>query len=355
MTHTKWWAGPGDGKIHWTNTVGPPGDAGYPYLQFSAPSLTLWDSSKELALLAKLSKAVKSHDFHIGVALAEVDKVAEMMTGTIGKITRGVWELSRGNVPGALRAWGSTSKHINSKTGLKVKDVSGTFLELSYGWTPLVQDAFSAAKAFEEISNGPRGILFKVGKKFKWTIEVNPQGLIAERHANWVRRSYHYEQSEELNALRSIGLYDPLSIVWERLPWSFVIDWFLPIGTYLEEIGTIPFLKGRFLRTTSSKQSFAAGDWYPQFGAGVTGITSVPSYTREAYTMNRSVLSSLPVPFPKVRVAGAIQGRRVGNAIALAHQMFDRAIGIRTPTRLRHMSRFDKSDFSWPYATNFDR
>jgi hypothetical protein len=33
--------------------------------------------------------------------------------------------------------------------------------------------------------------------------------------------------------LETLGLLNPLSLAWELLPYSFVIDWFLPIGDYL--------------------------------------------------------------------------------------------------------------------------
>jgi hypothetical protein len=34
--------------------------------------------------------------------------------------------------------------------------------------------------------------------------------------------------------LESAGLVNPLSIAWELLPWSFVVDWFIPVGNTLE-------------------------------------------------------------------------------------------------------------------------
>jgi hypothetical protein len=309
----------------------------------------------EYQLLEKLVKKVKGHEFHIGVSLAEVDKTASMVTDSLGKITRGVWELGRGNVPGALRAWGSTAKKVTSKTTLRVKDISGTFLALRYGWTPLLQDVFSAAKAFEAISNGPRGVIIKASKKFPVVLETqNPQGLVAQEFEGLIRRTYTYEQSEELNALRSMGLLDPASVLWERLPWSFVIDWFVPIGTYLELIGVVPFLKGRFLRTTSGVNRFKkAYEYHPD--NPYAHVDYIPPFTSEYFRMSRILLNSLGVPAPSIKVGGAIHGRRVGNAIALAHQMFDRALGFKSSTRLRHQSRFDKADFSWPYAANFDR
>jgi hypothetical protein len=369
----------GKGKLKWHSIFVPEGDsAGYIWPIAPAPNLNLWDNFMELQLLEKLTKKVKGHDFHIGVSLAEVDKTASMVTNSLGKITRGVWELSRGNVPGALRAWGSTAskKTVSlpkavrvgevsrtrglrvrgpSESPLRVRDVSGTFLELSYGWTPLLQDVFSAAKAFEAISNGPRGVTIKATKKFPIIIPPqNPQGLVEQRFEGIIRRTYTYEQSEELNALRSMGLLDPASILWERLPWSFVIDWFIPIGTYLDLIGVVPFLKGRFLRTTSGHNRFAeAVESHP--GNPWPTVDYIPPFASDYFALQRVLLSTLTVPFPTVKVSGAIHGRRVGNAIALAHQMFDRALGFKSPTRLRHGSKFDKSDFSWPFAANFDR
>jgi hypothetical protein len=376
MRHRKWQKLAGNQKLRYHSIFSPDGDeTQYVWPVASQPDLSLWDNFMEYQLLEKLTKKVKGHDYHIGVSLAEVDKTASMVTDSLGKITRGVWELSRGNVPGALRAWGSTAKKVKPKAGrtvgaiqyvrptrditqssLRVRDISGQFLALSYGWTPLVQDVFSAAKAFEAISNGPRGVKIKASKKFpvSFLATQNPQGLVNQEFEGTLRRTYTYEQSEELNALRSMGLLDPASILWERLPWSFVIDWFIPIGTYLDLIGVVPFLKGRFLRTTSGLNRFAkAYEYHPD--NPYAHVDYIPPFNSEYFRLSRILLNSLQVPAPSVKVAGAIHGRRVGNAIALAHQMFDRALGFKTPTRLRHMSRFDKSDFSWPYATNFDR
>jgi len=37
-----------------------------------------------------------------------------------------------------------------------------------------------------------------------------------------------------------LHLNDPLSVAWEVMPWSFVADWFLPIGDYL---GAVDFYR----------------------------------------------------------------------------------------------------------------
>lgn len=38
-----------------------------------------------------------------------------------------------------------------------------------------------------------------------------------------------------------VGLTNPLSVAWELIPFSFVVDWFLPIGKYLDALD-VPLL-----------------------------------------------------------------------------------------------------------------
>ena len=48
---------------------------------------------------------------------------------------------------------------------------------------------------------------------------------------------YAQVRSSELRSLTQIGLTDPLQVAWALVPFSFVIDWFLPIGSMLEGLG----------------------------------------------------------------------------------------------------------------------
>jgi hypothetical protein len=199
---------------------------------------------------------------------------------------------------------------------------------MRYAWQPAIQDAFEAAKAFEALSNGPRQKIFKASHRRQIPIGMNTNYCSVNQVVT-AQRTYMYEMYEELAAFRQMGLGNPLTILWERLPWSFVIDWFTPVGTYLSLIGQVPFMKGRWSRTSSIRN--ATSGKYPMdrnvsalFNYDPSGPN--PDADFVVFNLERVISFSAPsVPRPTLRVAGAVQGKRVGNAIALAHQVFLRA------------------------------
>lgn len=285
-----------------------------------------WATHDELRLLAKLLDKVKNHSFDIGVSLAEVDKLSGTVLSSIKTLTYGLNDLAHGRFREFSRRFGTSPPTRYFMRNLEARDLSGRWLEMSYAVKPVIDDAYEAARAFEALSCGPRRVQYKVSRNSAYQTLVDSTwtvGIIKGR----ARRTYTYEAYEELAFLRQIGLGNPAAILWERIPWSFVIDWFIPIGTYLTLIGQIPFLKGRFLRTDSLEE-----DW-----AGYTQLKRVPfggTFRRciqpllwsnpHWYWTSRTPIGSLAVPRPQVKVHGALHGQRILNAIALAHQRFAR-------------------------------
>jgi hypothetical protein len=142
-------------------------------------------------------------------------------------------------------------------------------------------------------------------------------------------RAYLFEMREELGFSRQLGLLDPLSVVWENIPYSFVVDWFIPIGDYLSMLNQIPFLNGRWLITDYAK-------WLENGPYGYTGelpycwlhtntqydrIVHVPTISCSATHTHRST-EGPSVRFPEIKVLGAVHGRRIANAVALAAGRF---------------------------------
>jgi hypothetical protein len=277
---------------------------------------SLWSATEEILLRAKLLRTVKDSSFNAGVSLAEVDKFAGSVVKTIKNVGLGAVDLMSGRYSNFARRFANSPPTSKKVRKLNLTDVPGRFLEMQYCWLPAYQDIFAFSDAFNEISRGPRKHLFRVSRSVK-SSEVNPSTFphfpdrIVEAH-----RTYLYEAYEELDFYRQIGLGNPASILWERIPYSFLVDWFIPIGTYLEVIGQVPFLKGRFLRTSVLKKSVNGVITSTDPTRTLTCSTSVSS---SAFWMERTPLGALQdTPFPNLTVHGAVQGRRVLNAAALA-------------------------------------
>lgn len=319
----------------WYNVYGPITGSGeisstFPATQFN----TYWTSREESKLLAKLLKKVKNHDIDLGVSLAEVDKLAGTVAGTLKNLAFGAVDLSKGEFARFARRFGAGPPRLDRVEKLRLSDIPARFLEMRYAWEPTIKDCFEAAKAFEELSNGPRQSVTRAGLRRIIQGTASSNYITSVPTVIEVRRSYLYEMYEELSFARQLGLANPLSIVWERLPWSFVIDWFIPIGNYLNLIGQVPFMKGRFCQTSSIRTTVAAIGG-PRVSPGVNSPASPePTIECERFNLLRSISETPPqVPTPSFKVQGAVQGKRVMNAVALAYQVFNKVVKKQTGGR----------------------
>lgn len=276
------------------------------------PSLSAND---ELTLLSRLSEKVKGHSFNLAVAAAEGKKTVSMVTGALQSIGGAVLDLKRGRFESAARRFG-----VNPRPSkLSHKDVAGRWLELQYGWLPLLSDVYESSKAYEALSKQPRKELVTVSytRRFVHNASSSPINYSCEGNAMSGMKIY-YEMTEQMSAARSLGLVDPLTVAWELLPYSFVVDWFIPIGTYLENLNTIPSLRGRFMTTKLRRFSGSAVPLNP-----IYNFTVVPTTLSSQVILDRKVSTSLSVPKPSFNsFEDAMSPKRIWNAIALAVQRF---------------------------------
>jgi hypothetical protein len=274
--------------------------------------------------LDKLISKVKGHDFNLGVETGQAKQTVGLLAGNLSKLGLAALALKRGDFSTAARHLGTSPRG----TRLKVSDISGRWLELQYGWLPLLSSSFEAATAFAEISNGPRSHIFEVRRRRQISIDLSTApGTYKLKFSGYLRTALQYEMYEEMSIQRQLGLYDPLSIAWELTPWSFVVDWFVPFGTYLSSLNQIPHLKGRYLVTDTIKcdksqckatyvgTNFGGSNWRGT-------VLQVPSF-QWGYTKTRRVYQESPpqVPFPKFKF-GLNSPKRFWNAVSLAHQRF---------------------------------
>lgn len=209
-----------------------------------------WTENDYQKLISQVVTQAKNHKFNLAVALGEGNKTVRMVSSTLVKLYQAYRQLRRGNLTGAARSLtNSPKRHKNFTSQLTSKDISDAWLEMSYGWTPLLADVYESANAFHRLTAGPRYLTFKVAR-------ANKSSRLDKTNVNywWEQEglyviTYHVTIIEELSAVRNLGLLDPLTVAWELTPFSFVADWFIPIGDYLTNLSTVPALNGYYNRS----------------------------------------------------------------------------------------------------------
>lgn len=278
-----------------------------------------WSNNDDLSLLDKLAREVRGHSFDLGINLAEAHKSYAGIIGNLKAIGSALLYLKHGNIPAALRTLGSNQR---SSKRVIAKDLTGRWLETQYAFLPLVDQAYQSAKALESLT-GPRRYKF-VARSRTARIVRNDSSSTPQYSfpCSWTySKKIIADLYENVSTARSLGLTNPAIIAWEVVPYSFVVDWFIPIGTYLSVWGVIPALNGRFL--IIERGGGKSGVVGPGSSPGGTGwsIVATRNYRGQTFRFKRSLSSILSVPRPTFKpLDKALSPRHLLNAVALIHQ-----------------------------------
>jgi len=265
----------------------------------------------------KLLNKIKGHSFNLAVAVGQGKETVNMTLDALSTLRSLNRAVRRGDFKAAARAIGGAGYgHRLSSHRFISKSMAGRWLELQYGWIPLLSDVHEAWSAYHQICAPPRITTVRASVRDTFTFNYNVDTSGIPIPANGQRRYLIiHEMTEQLAVPRQLGLTDPASVVWELCPYSFVVDWFIPIGTYLSNLNQIPHLNGRTLSTfkVSAEANYdVSGD---RHYSGCRGLLTQSEMTRS--------IGSLSVPFPTfVSLPDALSPRRFLNALALTRQLF---------------------------------
>jgi hypothetical protein len=194
-------------------------------------------------LTVKLLGDIADTKTNLAVMAAEASKTSDLIYNAAKRIDRAWRAFRKGNFRAVAR-----------ELNLPLGRVHNTWLEYKYGWIPVLLDAKSAAEFFAQQSLGGRPIRFSVNRTskvpFSWnrTVTYSPvyggggsstytETLIG----NYVvrRKIWCEVTNPRLNQLQQLGLTNPALAAWEKIPYSFVFDWFCSVGDYLVGISAL--------------------------------------------------------------------------------------------------------------------
>lgn len=153
------------------------------------------------------------------------------------------------------------------------------YLEYVYGFKPLMEDLYGLSELMKEESNKTL-ILSGRGKSRRrgsgpdspWTPSTGSTMRREQCRYNHTVRTKLFARIDPnwqgARSLNQLGLLNPFGLAWELVPWSFVVDWLLPIGPVLNALSApagLIFVDGstamKASETMSLRYHISAGTW----------------------------------------------------------------------------------------------
>lgn len=205
---------------------------------------------------------------------AMVSKLNEGSSAALG-LTIMDWRSSLDMIAGALTSL--ASKRVRARTYYR-KKVSDLYLEGIFGWLPLIEDIYTAYGVLQ--TTYPVERIKGRGRASNYASHSGGSSVFDTYHKVSVRSAAEFRVNNlNLALLNQLGLLNPASIAWDAVPYSFVLNWFIPVGAMLNSLTDfvgfdvqngyytafqVKEVSGRVLDTSRSPHS-----WYPRWATSV--------------------------------------------------------------------------------------
>lgn len=237
------------------------------YTYTTVSDCIIWNSSSPFSLLppsggieearkkarGRLAKEVGDMQVNVAQFIGERAQTAKLLADTARRIFTAARLLRKGDLLGVYGALQISTRGRKADRSLEFeaarvrqtplpKRLANHWLEYQYGWKPLLQDAFGAAELLaKHVANEPcLGFARATGKHKLVKLHSMGPGVNFNGYTAWdckVSLSVRYSlENEGVAALSQTGILNPALLAWELLPFSFVVDWFIPVGNYLQSL-----------------------------------------------------------------------------------------------------------------------
>lgn len=307
-----------------------------------------WPSHQSLDVEAratsKVLEKVKGMKINLGQAYGERKQTVRLITRSVNRVASAALAIRNGNLRHASNLFGDKKMNLRKEIKPSSENLANYWLEFQYGWRPLLQDIHGAC---EQIAN-----TYFLKRPYRATSISLGESMVTDYQKRYVSNPitsdtwYELVDSKRvasskvvlefteadslLTALSSVGATNPAALAWELLPYSFVVDWFVPIGDYLGNLDSgagLQFRRGfRYTKIQQEDQTRwkrAVVDTSNRSGF-LTGNTQHRLYRSKV----RTVLTSFPLPiFPTFQPS--VGATRALSGIALITQLFRGKTSVR--------------------------
>lgn len=256
-------------------------------------------------LKERLAGQAANQQVDLGQVLGELPQTVELIADTGLRLLRAARALRSGNVRALAKALGLTKSQA-----------ADTYLAYKFGFKPLMADMYAATTILSEGLKEPllRVKATVIDSDFKPIVPGPPVIRVEGRFRRGATGSYTFRvRNYLLYDANALGILNPLALAWELFPLSFVVDWVLHIGSFLQSLSVpiaLAFDHGYI--TSWVNNSWLATDIDPQWKG------TRPRIAFHNKAMSRQVIYDFPFPLPYFRAN--INLGKVTSLVALALQ-----------------------------------
>lgn len=305
-----------------------------------APVKTLTQS----AVYGKLINNARGQQWNVPIFFAEGYKTAEMVTQRATHLAHLVNALRRGNLVAFVNGLRNAAdpskakiKRFHKYFGLDPRRAAGnTWLEYTYGWRPFMLDVKTAVEVLMDAADRPANMVGNVHASMKIPLRQSQTNVSIfqedtgynilgdqEKYGEESLRVNWRFRPNSLDLPARFGMINPLEVVWELVPFSFVADWFLPIGDYLSALD-VPMRfshVGGSVGTRISTKAYTIATRAQASTDTFSGFTGHSDYVK----VTRTALTAMPsLELNKLSFQASLGANRVTSAVSLLSQQLSR-------------------------------
>lgn len=181
---------------------------------------------------------IKDQNVNLAQSLGEYKQTADLFLGTARDVIKVFRSVRSG------RAITDFSRIMTRPRNRQELALSNRWLELQYGWKPLMSDVYGSAEQLAKVvrEGVTKHVTVRDTAKAKRFFVVGTtsgsESLTTEELFRVVKCRYVIGDSG-LKQLSEVGITNPAAVAWELIPWSFVIDWFINVGEFLNGLDAL--------------------------------------------------------------------------------------------------------------------
>lgn len=278
---------------------------------------TYWGRSPSAAAKAKAYSQLQSNMCNYAMLTKDLRDGLHLAQDYFDRVLKAAPYIKRKQFRKASNAFFGTSK--------KRKAVANTWLEFQWGVKPTIE---AVQTALQRATTDTARVIRIVGKGVSERTELPGGDPEWHRWSGYMReqavcRVYRYFKN---NYFVEQAAFNPIEPAFDAVPWSFLVNWFIPIEDYLRQFGYVSIWSDTFGCDSEKDVWDYKVDWieYGHIGPKYQHTRTIPLSQPKTMTFKRTTSSAinLPLTFAEMLDRGSINMsiKRLLNTTALVTQ-----------------------------------